>query len=321
MFVVVFYKVLPLLLVIGLGYLAGALRAFPDPTVAIETLNRYALYFGFPLLIFRGFCQPEWALSTHPGFYLLHLLIAAVVIGGVGLFGQLSTSIASIRGSLVLGSLFGNVAYLGLPLGTQLLGQESLGLLSSSVAMQVFLAMALGPLFLLVWQAPSQEANAPSRRELLSKLLWQPLLWAPVLGLLVRLSLPKQALLGIATQLKFFAVSAAPVALFLLGLHIWVHQRSLRKLDLPVLWLLLAKLVWVPLCVLGLGGVCVRWGWVSVKEWQVLLVLSTMPTAITTFSIARDMGVSEGRMAQAILLSTLISLVLLPLVAPWVLSL
>lgn len=319
MFFVVFLKTLPLLLTIAFGYLAGALRLFPQPNEAIDALNRYALYFGFPLLIFHGFCKPSLQLSAHPGFYLFHLLLAASILGVIALFGKLSETLRPVRGNFVLGTLFGNVAYLGLPLTTLLLGPRYVGTIALSVSLQVMLAMLLGPLCILWWQR-QDSASSSSIRPVLRKLLQQPLLWAPIFGFMARL-LPTQTLQQIGQPLGFFADSAAPVALFLLGLHIQTHQKALQKISFSVWGLLLSKLLLVPLLVVVLGFFFSWMRWLKADEWRVLLILSMMPTAITTFSIARDLRQEEMLMAQTILISTLLALLLIPLLSPWLLLL
>jgi len=180
MFLVVLVKVLPLLLAIGLGGLAGAVKLFPEPAQAVDTLNRYALYIGFPLLIFQGFCRPELALSSNVGFYAFHGVVAVTLIASIIAMGAASSALKEVRGSLVLGSLFGNVAYLGIPLSTQLLGPGQLGLISLSVALQVLLAMALGPLFLLLWRSDEGQRDQ-TFADVAKALLRQPLLWGTCL--------------------------------------------------------------------------------------------------------------------------------------------
>lgn len=315
MFLVVALKILPLLLVIVLGYLAGWFKVFPKPDDAIDTLNRYALYFGFPILIFQGFCNPKMTLPPEAGFYLFHFLVAGLLVAGVAIASRMSPTLTPFRGNLVLGTLFGNVAYLGIPLSLQLLGPQLEGLTLLSVSLQVFLAMLLGPLFLLLW-SPEQRSLSDVGKALLK----QPLLWAPVLGFLARF-LPETWMLSMAKPLNFFAVSAAPVALFLLGLHIWTHQSALKKLQWDVSFLVVGKLLIVPGLVLLVGSLFTSQGWMSMDAWRVTLCLSLMPTAITTFSIARDFRQNEGLMAQAILLTTLLSLLLLPFVTPTILKL
>ena len=139
MFLVVALKILPLLLVIVLGYLAGWFKVFPKPDDAIDTLNRYALYFGFPILIFQGFCNPKMTLPPEAGFYLFHFLVAGLLVAGVAIASRMSPTLTPFRGNLVLGTLFGNVAYLGIPLSLQLLGPQLEGLTLLSVSLQVFL--------------------------------------------------------------------------------------------------------------------------------------------------------------------------------------
>ncbi len=290
-------RALVLLLPSLLGFLAGALRLFEQPQAAIGHLNRYALYFAFPALVFAGLADASFALPAGPFFWLVVPGTLAFVLFGIGALGH-----GPMRGSLALVASFGNVAYLGLPVVEQTLGRRSLGTASLAVAIHVTLSMALGPWLLVRWgrAAASRAGKAP-----LYMLLGQPLLWAPAVGLIVR-TLPS-ALRDVAVAVvQPIGSSAAPVALFLLGLYLHMHWRTLRQVNRSTWVHVATKLFAVPGVTLALCIFGHRFGWVTEHQAQVLLLLAAMPTAITTFAIAQEMKVGVARVTQTIVASSLL---------------
>ena len=279
--------VLAVPLVIGL--LAGRLQLFADTRAAIGALNRYALYIAFPLLVVFGMLHRELAWPEGPGFFLVVPVVAGAL--AVLLAGLRRTSLGVEAGPVALTSLFANTAYVGLPLVEQLLGGEALGLGALAVAMHVTVAMALGPSLLLAWRGQGVTAGA-----VLGKVARQPLAWSPVVGL-VLLAVPGSG--AITPFIEPVARSASPVGLFLIGLFIAEHGRGLRFG--AGAWLRAAsKLVLVPALTFGalaLFGV-------SGMEAGVLLLLSLMPTAVASFSLAHELDEAVEEVTAAIVLST-----------------
>lgn len=296
-------RALVLLLPPLLGFLAGATRLFGRPDLAVTHLNRYAMYFAFPALVFAGLADAHFALPTGPAFWLVVPAALAVVLSGLGALGR-----GPARGSLALVASFGNVAYLGLPVVAQVLGTQALGTASLAVAIHITLSMSLGPWLLMRWgrAAGARRAEAPLRT-----LLGQPLLWAPVLGLAAR-SLPASLRTSTVEVVGPVGASAAPVALFLLGLYLHTHRRSLWRMDRSS-WLHVAtKLLAVPGVTLALTALGGRLGWLTPLEAQVLLLLAAMPAAITTFAIAQELEIGVARVTQTIVASSLLCVVTVP---------
>lgn len=286
----------------ALGGLAGYLRVFPTPLRAVDDLNRFALYVAFPALIFRGLVDSRFALPSTPGFWLL---VPAAFVVAVGLM-RLVTRTQTPTLALTLG--FGNVAYLGLPLAESALGPERLGLASLAVAIHVTLGLSLGPYWLLQW---SGRGGTP--RESLRRLARQPLIWAPLVAFAAR-ALPEPARESLEALATPLGRAAAPVALFLLGLYLYAERARVLDVERGDLAQPVAKLVLLPALTLA-GALGLRHvGWLSTPEAQVLCLLAGMPAAITTFSIARELGVGVERTSRAIVSTSLLCIATLPVV-------
>lgn len=295
-----------LLLPVLAGVGAGAVRIFDDPKSAIGHLNRYALYFAFPALVFRGIANAQFALPTAPTFWLTVPVALAVALGLLRALARV-LGVPRDSGSMALVVSFGNVAYLGLPIAERALGEAAVGVASLAVAIHVLFAMAVGPTLLLRWSGRAAEKGAMGR------LLRQPLLWAPVVGLAVRAA-PDLVGSTLSELLGPIGASAAPVALFLLGLYLHGNARELAGVDRSALTHAAGKVLMLPTVTLCAVLAARAAGLLPELEAKVLVLLSAMPTAITTFAISHDFGVGERRVTQAIVLSTLIAALTVPAV-------
>lgn len=298
------FAIIGLVLPVLLGFLSGVGKLFDDPDAAVGHLNRFALYIAFPALIFVGLAKSTTPLPADWTFWVavpLAFCIAAAPLKWVGDRAERS------GGTLALLVSFGNVAYLGLPVVDVVLGHDAMGIAGLVVGAHVLLSLTVGPILLLRW---SGDGEGVALGASVRKVLKQPLFWAPVLGILSR-AVPVDLRMPIVDILAPLGKAAAPVALFLLGLYVNTHLRRLKGLDGLVALHLAVKLAWLPLVtfaviqLLGLDGVTA----------QVLLLLSAMPPAITTFAIATEFGVGADRVAQAIVAGSILSAVTIPLVA------
>jgi len=291
-------RLLELALPAVVGALCGALGLFRDPHAAVSVLNRYALYIGFPALVARGLLLPSTSIPPEPAFWLLWPAVLGLTLllcrGGR-------------RPAVGLGVTFGNVAYLGLPYVLAVMGESMAGPAALAVAVHVTGAVTVGPLLLA--RASGQSRSAADVIRSVARL---PLFWAPWVGLSLR-----QAPLGVrevaGTALAPFAGSAAAVALFLLGLHVFVERGRMRGLGRAVLGLVGARMVLTPLVMFAAAWVCVQAGWLGPRLAGLHVVLAAMPLAITTFSMAHDAGVQSERVAGAVVSSSLLAAVMLPL--------
>lgn len=291
--------VLGFVLPLALGVLSGAVGAFADPRAALDALNRYALAVAFPALVVVGLAAG--ALPTSWVAWALVPGTVALTLAPLPLVRHLGAS----PGTVGLTVVFGNVAYLGLPMVEAVYGAEAMDTASLLVGMHVALAMTVGPWLLAT-------GGSASHREVAARLVRQPLLWSPFVGLGLRL-VPGAADLVVAA-LGPLGRSAGPVALYLLGLYLHLERRRLARVDRAAWVHVLAKGIWAPI-VAGVAVALLRGrGLIDDETARVAWLLSAMPPAVTTFSIARELGGDEARVAQAIVAGTLMSAAVVPVI-------
>jgi len=295
----------------ALGVLAAWGGLFVNPESAIGALNRYALYVAFPALIAAGLTGEAFVLPLEAAFWLIVPLAMGLTAGLAGLMGRVAW-LRGQAGTLVLAGIFGNVAYVGLPLCERILGESVVGLASLAVSVFVVCSLFIGPTLLLAWSPGSTTDRSP-----LVAVLKQPLLWSPVVGLALRWT-PWMS--GAHDLLVPVGRSAAPVALFLLGLYLYENREAARP-SISTLSHVGLKILVFPAILTGMCLLCLWNGWLGVDAAQVFILLAATPTAIATFALAVEFEVGQERVAQGIVLSTLASAITLPLVSVWVLSL
>ncbi|MDQ3038155.1 MAG: AEC family transporter, partial [Myxococcota bacterium] len=163
-----------------LGVIAGRARLWADPGRAIDALNGFALHLAFPALVIVGLSDPETSIMHRPAFLVIVPLSLALSLAVVR--GTARGAWRDRAGTIALVVAFGNTAYLGLPYVEALLGREALSTAAVAVALHVACAMTLGPVLLARWSGGGEGAG----RTAMVRVMKQPLLWSPLLGLALR---------------------------------------------------------------------------------------------------------------------------------------
>lgn len=301
-------KALVLVLPMVLGALSARMGWLGELGAATRTLNGYALRVAFPALVCVGLLgstslgSSTWTqivtlLGLWPVVLMVLLLAVRLCVG------------KTHRGSIGLVMVFGNVAYVGLPVVTLLWGEGMIGQASWLVSAHVICGVTLGAW----WAARHGDRGGEKPGVDWGAVMGQPLLWAPVVGGALVMWGSEGVKTGASQLLGPIAKSAPPVALFMLGVYVW-QQRGLfwRKPDVLLCAHLLMCLVVVPCVVAGAAYMCVQAGWMSVEMMRLHVMIAAMPVGITTFSMAYDASCSPERIAQAIVWSTTACVVTLP---------
>jgi predicted permease len=299
---------------LALGLLAGRLGVFPEPDRAIDALNRLALHVAFPALVIVGLADPEAELARHPAFLAIvpaSLLASIAIVRAATLAAPAAaTPLREQAGTIALVIAFGNTAYLGLPYLAAVLGDTVVATASIAVSLHVACAMTLGPYFLARWSGGSARAS-------LARIARQPLIWSPIVALLLRAA-PEPVVSAVRAILDPLARTAAPVSMLLLGLYLY-ENRARMQIDRSIALHVAARLVLVPAVTLAMTLAAHAIAAITPQEAAVLVILAAMPAAITTFSIALEQGARADRVAATIVASTAASVVTLPL-ATWIAS-
>lgn len=302
---VILRALVPVAFVILLGVFAGRVRLIrPEQSNVLATL---ALNFCLPALLFGATATmapgdwSNWRLSLGIALGLLVIFISALII-----------SLAFFRNTLAASSLqalnsaFPNVAFIGVPVFTAVLGKSAMLLV---VIGNLIGNLVLVPLTLILLAAGSQTRTGTKLRVIWNSLLdaiRQPLIWAPLAGLFMALTHIPLPVLG---QKSLFLIGDATsgVALFATGLILSGQKLSL---SLPTILNVGFKnavqpvAMWLLALLLGITGL----------EQHEMILLGALPTAPITAMFAVRYKVYAEESGATILFSTICSIVTLGLV-------
>jgi predicted permease len=225
----------------------------------------------------------------------------ACVIGLVLRRGNLAeATIAAVAGG------FGNVGYMGPGLSLAAIGPEAAVPVALIFTFDALLIFTLVPLMMAFSGANTSLGKA--LRQVARSIFLNPLLIAAALGVgaaALRWEPPE----AIDRLLQFLYTSAAPCALFALG--VTVALRPLERMPWEVPLLATVKLVAHPILVLVLLG----WLGPFSEVWiNTAVLMAALPPALTAYVFARQYDVWIEQASSAVLIGTLASVATLTVV-------
>lgn len=283
--------VVPVAFIVLVGYLVGKRIDFD-----LQTLSKLSIYALVPVLIFDAMLRAKLTGASVVGitaaFYLTSLGLYFLALA----FSRWLRLDVGAGKALIASATFPNSGNMGLSLTYFALGQPGLDraivfFIASSVLM-----FGLGPAFL----------RGGGFVQSLGFTLRLPLFWALAGGLLVRgLGLPLP--LGLDEGVHLLGQACIPVMLLTLGIQIAKARAEWGSFELQASAL---RLLAAPLLA-GLAG----WGLGLEKpDIQVLVLQSAMPIAVNAFLMAREFGGDGPRAARAVVASSVLSFLTIPVV-------
>lgn len=305
---------LPLLLGLLVGWRGWLGNERVSTAQAIAAINRFALLVAFPALVVASFLDP----SRDARLDLVVPFVAGLpLLVGVGaarsLAGRRSVDgpLAG-RAPLALVALFGNSAYLGLPLIAAVYDDGMLPTASAIVSLHVAMAVTLGTALLA-----QETGHHLDGRGLAKKLASSPLAWAPVVGVALATLLDlvgmreEELTIALFRGLEALGRTASPTGLFVLG--VFLAGRPLAGLWRGQMGFVVVRLIIVPAAALVACVVATRLGAIDPLSGQVVVLLSAVPAAISTFPMVEDAGLDPEPVARAIVTTSVVSIVTVPL--------
>jgi predicted permease len=285
----------PVFALILAGTLAGRFGVL-DGTVT-GALNRFVISLALPALLFDVTSHAplaqvlDWGfVAAFGGGILGTLVVMAPLFRGRGL------TVAALRG---LNATYANVGFMGIPLCAMAFGPASLGPVVIAVILTASVQFA-GVIALIEIDRHRGHGREVFRL-VAPRLLRNPLLVAPLLGLLV-------AGMGIAVPgplgafIKLLGQAASPCALVATGLFIAAHRNDFRLgavTSLVTLKLLVHPLLtWV---------IAVPLLHLAPLSAAVAVLLAALPTGTGPFILAEAYGIDRGPAAATILATTVLS--------------
>lgn len=303
----IFLKTLPFFALLGVGYLAGRTRFFPEQATAY--LTKFVFYFALTAMVFGFVATLPVSEMFDPQFASAYLLGSMVVYG-------LVTLVAKMRGLPVAEAaieaqcgIIGNTGFLGVPLLVALLGATAIGpvMMVLSIDLIVFSSLVV----ILITGSRDGRMSLGVLSSVVMGLLKNPMVMSMVLGLLwSATSLPIPA--PVSEFLTLLGAAATPGALFAIGASL--AYKTAERMTVAI-WLSFAKLVLHPLAV----GICALLVFDVVRfDAGVMIAAASLPVAGNVYILAQHYGVAPHRVSASILVSTLVSILTIPLVISWV---
>ena len=299
-------SLVPIFAVMGLGYFAGWARQVDNQHVA--ALNALVMEFALPASLFVATATTPWSMLRAEWPLLLALCVAMLALYGLSYWMQsrlfaMSSSASSIQALTVA---FPNLAATGIPLIIAMFG--------ASKAIYVALALAVGaitisPLTLAILGAnkpsPNGEMGAGLAFRAVGRALINPVVLSPIAGIVfafLGIPLPQ----AVTDALMLIGQATGGVALFLTGL-ILSSQRLL--LNSNVVSGVLLKNVALPLVVAGLALLLPM----SREAARAAILLAALPSGFFGVLFGLTYGIESREVGSTLILSSVVSIVTLPL--------
>jgi malate permease and related proteins len=285
--------ILPVLLIAGMGYVLQR-----QLSLDTRSLSRVCLYVLTPSLGFSSIAQSQ--MSTDELWRMAS--VSVLTVAAMVVIGQVTAGLCGLdrsrRSALQLTLAFSNCGNFGLSVCLLAFGDIGLERAIIYYITSALLANSLG-----VYLA-SRGGEAGTVRKSLRNTLTMPLLYAAVLGLAFNLSgwsVPEPLMKAI----ELAGRAAVPLMLLVLGMQL---ARSRLGNDLRILSLGSAlRLIVGP--ALGLAFATL----LALRQvsWQVAILESAMPTAVTTVILSEEFGASTDLASGMVLITTLLSVITL----------
>ncbi len=306
----VFLRTLPFFAIIGLGYWAGRSRFFTEEATAY--LTKFVFFFALSAMLFRF-------AATLPFTEIFSgRLVLGYLIGTAGVY-SLATLVAYLRGLDIPTAAveaqcaaIGNVGFLGLPMLALLFTEAAIGpvMLVLTVDLVVFSSLIV----ILINGGRDGRLTFGTIRLIGLGLLKNPMVVSISAGLIwsaMKIPVP----VPLNDFLTILGGAATPGALFAIGASL--AGKSAERVQIAG-WLSFCKLVVHP------AFVAIALIWlipVGTFPASVAISAAALPVAGNVYMLAAHYGVAPHRASAAILLSTIASIMTLPLVIAWVGSL
>jgi len=308
----------PIFAHIGLGYLFRSLSIVKDTD--IDVLNGYAYYVAFPALMFVSLYTTDFSEISNPVFYSVNIICAFIAMVCAFIVCKMLKFERSKIGVIMMASYFGNNAYMGLPVVQLAFGDSALpyGAIISGINITIALTFGLG---IIEHFSENEKGRSTNFGETIIKLFKVPLLWGVILGIafsffstLFREELAED---NVANALEYFSFihvalsmlksTASPIALFSLGAFLFGRMPKKEFRELAVISTL--KLILLPLVIVLLSFLF------NLRniEYNVSLTQAAMPLAVTNFVISKQYRIQEEFVANSVVITTLISILTIPL--------
>jgi len=298
--------VVPVVALILCGYGLAQTRLMPQ--AGVDGISNFVIYVAVPGLLFRAGARLFDGGAIDLDIWWAYFGGCAVVFTATQLLtGRWFRIGLGERALAGMGASYGNTVMLGIPLALSLYGERGVLLTSTIIAINGMLYYSLVTACIELGRGKDAHPVVIVRQTVRA-LLTNPVLVPMLLGLAwgaARWPLPRVA----EVFLDHLGAAVGPTALFALGGSM-VQFRIAGDLH-QVSIIVLMKMLLHPLVVWLLGVYVFELAPVTLG---VATLIAALPTGVNTFMLARQHEVAVARCGSAVLISTAVGIVTLPLV-------
>lgn len=287
--------VVPLFIIMAAGYITRRIGIIND--MGVGAVNRLLFWVFLPAILLVSIYETDLREVFNVG---------VVVFSVVGTFLVFLISFLIVPrlekkrercGVIIQGLIRGNEVYFGFPVVVSLIGTSYLGLMSIVVAFAVLMYNGFSIFALEYFRGESV-----NKKQLMKNIVTNPLILATLLAVvlvLTNITIPSMVLKG----LESIAQVASPFALFVLGASFTFA--STKKYLKNVAWVTLVRLFFIPGLVIGMA----LWMGFSSPEIVILFVTFGVPTAVASYSMARELKADYELASQIVVFTSLFSII------------
>lgn len=266
------------LLGIGYSYLPGKKLLFRN------IVNRYLIYLGLPLLVFVSISSKD--LSSLGSVAIISVLIGLILIVVMYFIVKFIKIKKKEKASLFICSAFGNVAFLGIPVGYLLFGAKGAFIAGVFSFVMMSFRYTLGLYF----------ANRYLSKGILSNdYLKKPFLWILLfVFILTQFNIPVPEFLNSVSMITSY------LAVFIVGSSLDFSAFKMDWLKYSFLKLILAPLVIFPVLLL-----------LNIKDPYIFLMLAATPSAFLNTALAIEFGFDDKLASGITTVGTIVFVVFL----------
>lgn len=296
-------------LILG-GYLTRHIGLFRAEDA--RTLSKFAFYVALPPMLFAKVAAGDASALLNWGFVWRYELATLVMFLGSAFFARLAFSLPRLSSGIYgLNVAYPNYGYMGVPLAILAFGDAAALPIALLLFADHIMLLALTAYFV----ADDNSDLWSSVKQIFLTMAKNPLLVSVVAGLAFSVSglsmptLPDRIL-------NLLADAATPVALFALGTTLYGQplRGAFNELSSITVLKLIIHPVLVAILFLAIPGQDPIW-------IKVAILSACLPIAVNAFMLADNYGAYAGRSASAILASTIIASVTVPVTLYWLFQL
>lgn len=298
--------ILPVFLVLGLGYMAAWTKILSED--AVDGLMRYAQNIGAPILLFKSISALDLSHAYDAGL-LLSFYLGALISFCIGFAGAVFLFKRALPDAVAIGfaCLFSNSLLLGLPITERAYGTEALAGNFAIISLHAPLFYTFGILWMEIARAHGHNLSA---RQIATRIVRavavQPLIFGIVAGFAVNLTgLPLPS--SVQSAVGMLATTAIPTALF--GLGAVLRRYRLDGDKATVAMICGCSLLVHPGIAYLLGHSVFS---ASVADMRSSVMTAAMAPGVNAYLFAHYYGVAKRVNAAAVIAATALSILTIP---------